>query len=101
MSKENLPVLRWERFLSLDSWTEGPLWKWLATCLRSILGFGAGVGIMGVYVFIRFSQLQGMLSFEIWLLAVNGILLVIDLVVALDVARQRQAHDRENYYEKK
>jgi MFS family permease len=101
ISKENLSVLRWEEFLSRRSWTEGILREWLAVCLRAILGFGAGIGVMGVYAFIRFSLPERMYSFEAWLLVINGALLIIDLFIAFGIARQRQLYKKKNYYEKK
>lgn len=101
ISKENLPVLQWEEFLTRRSWLKGVFQEWISICLHAVLGLGAGVGIIGIYAFIRLSQLQKMYSFEIWLLSINGILLIFDLVIALGVARQRQSYYREKHYEKK
>jgi len=100
LSKENLAVLQWEGFLSRRSWTNSLFFEWLAICLRAILGFGAGVGVMGVYAFIRLSLPEKMYSFEAWLLVINGALLIIDLFIAFGIASQRNTYKKKNYGKK-
>lgn len=101
LSKENLTVLQWEGFLSRRSWTDNLFFEWLAICLRAVLGFGAGIGIMGIYAFIRLAQPEKMVSFEVWLLVINGALLIFDLFIALGIARQRNTYKKKNYDGKK
>lgn len=101
LSSEKLEVFGWEAFLTRRSWLNGLFLQWLAICLRAILGFGAGIGILGIYAFIRLSQLGKIYPFEIWLLTINGVLLIIDLLIALGIARQRYTFDQKNYYGKK
>jgi len=101
LAKENLPVLQWESFLTQQIWTRGVLGEWLAISLRAILGFGAGTGIIGLYAFIRFTQPQNIHPFEKWLLIINAILFIVDLVIAFGIARQRKSYNGENEYAKK
>ena len=100
LSKEKLTVLQWEEFLSQRSWTDGLFLEWLAICLHAVLGFGAGFGVMGVYAFIRLSQPDKMVSFEAWLLAINGALLIFNFSIALGIARQRIAYKKKKHYGK-
>ncbi len=100
LSKERLPVLQWERFLAGHNPTNNLLVGWVVLCLRSILAFGTGLGVIGIYAFFRISQPQGMQSFEIYLLIVDGLLFFGDLAFALTIARQRGIYYQQNLYEK-
>lgn len=100
LSKEKLPVLQWEKYLAGQNITNSLLIGWVALCLRSILSFGTGIGVIGIYAFIRISQPQGMQLFEVYLLVVDGILFIGDLAFALMIARQRGVYNKKNSYEK-
>ncbi len=100
LSKEKLPVLQWEKYLAGQNITNSLLIGWVALCLRSILSFGTGLGVIGIYAFIRISQPQGMQLFEVYLLVVDGILFIGDLAFALMIARQRGVYNKKNSYEK-
>jgi len=100
LSKEKLPVLQWERYLAGQNLTNSLLIGWAVLCLRSILAFGTGVGVIGIYTFIRISRPQGMQSFELYLLVFDGLLLIGNLIFALMIARQRGVYNREQKYEK-
>ena len=100
LSKEKLTVLHWEEFLSRRGWIEGLFLEWFAICLHAVLGFSAGIGVMGIYAFIRLSQPDKMVSFEAWLLAINGALLIFDFLIALGIARQRVAYKKKKHYGK-
>lgn len=100
LSKESMPVLQWERYLAGQNLTNNLLIGWVVLCLRSILAFGAGLGVVGIYIFIRISNPQNMQSFEVYLLIIDGLLLAGDLAFALMIARQRGVYNRQNSYEK-
>lgn len=101
LSSEKLLVLQWEDFLARSSWFRSLLFEWLAVCLHSILSFGAGIGIIGIYIFIRLSSAGKIYPFELWLLAINGIMLSYDLFAARTIARQRHAYKKEKFSNKK
>ena len=100
LSKEKIPVLQWERYLAGQNLTNSLLIGWVVLCLRSILAFGTGLGVIGIYAFIRISRPQGVQSFEVYLLIVDGLLFIGDLAFALMIARQRGVYNRQNLYEK-
>ena len=100
LSKEKVSVFQWEGYLAGQNPTSNLFVGWVVLCLRSVLSFGTGLGVMGIYVFIRLSQPQTMQLFEVWLLAIDGILFVCDLVFALGIARQRSTYNKKNSYGK-
>ena len=100
ISSEKLLVLQWEGYLSRNSWYRGLFFEWISVCLHSIIGFGAGIGIIGIYAFIRLSYSGKIYPFEIWLLVINGILFFYDLFAALTIARQRRAYNKNKFSQK-
>jgi hypothetical protein len=91
LSKSDIQILSHEKFLSKNSWTKNFLLEWLATASRAIVSLAIAVGIAFIYFYVRvvLSSVSAWNSYETWLLIVNAIMLIADMVIAFFIAKTR------------
>jgi hypothetical protein len=100
ISSEKVELFQWESFLSHQIGAPNLLGLWIAICARASVGLGAGLGIIGIYVFIHFFQTSGpMQFFESLLIAVNCLLLFLDLALAFRIALKRYLYLKKIHHD--
>jgi len=94
-------VFEFERFLSHRSWAPVFFLEWIATASRGALGLAVGCGIIAIYFYLRFALPKlGWDAYEIWLLAIDSLILIGDLMIAFFIARIRYSYLRQSYYKR-
>jgi hypothetical protein len=94
LSKNDVHVLGHEKFMSNQTWAKSFLLEWFATASRAIVGLAIAIGIAVIYFYVRVTTLSvsAWNPYETWLLIVNALMLVSDLVIAFFIARTRYSH---------
>lgn len=103
LSKNDVQILGHEKFLSKQSWAKNFLLEWLATASRAIVSLAIAIGIAFIYFYVRFMSPTAVWNpYEIWLLIVNALMFVTDMVIAFFIARTQYNYvSRYNKNEKK
>jgi hypothetical protein len=98
ISSAKVQVFQWEQFLSKGRWAKGLLLEWLSIISHTALPFYSAIGVAAIYAYIRLSLSHQGYPFEIWLLVVNGVILLVDLFTALRIAQIRVQYYKEQRY---
>lgn len=99
-TKEKISVLGYEGYLSRNSWAKNFFLEWLATLSHTVLSFASGIGVIALYIYLRLSQRVSTPwnNVEGWLFGLDGLILLVNLVIAYFVARKRFDYLSRRYY---
>ncbi len=99
VSKSKVLVFESERFLVQRSWAPTLFLQWAATVSRGIIGLTIGLAVVILYLYLRLLLFKsGLYSYEIWLLIINSLILIGNLIIAFFIARIRYADRKERYW---